>query len=325
MDARDFLHRVLPHSDGYFYGALVANGKFHQHRFNNIQALIRYADSCKKKQCDVYFATGSFTEKRTASDCRNKRALYPKKDAVRELFSFCDERFVRPNILVDSGGGIHAYWTFTHEISTESWLEMAEALKHLCEVYGLAADPTVTADAARILRIPGTYNIKEDTPRQVRVIHATTKEFKPKRLRKILGTVKSKSLSKLGALAQEMDLALSTLTRLAGRDKWNPSGWLNYHLWHMQLMVASTFILCRISIRDMTTAARKRSMLRGLLSKSRASMDRRFVKLWACISPRNASLVDSMDGSKVRLFWGARKMVLKYRFRTNKTTRQSTD
>jgi hypothetical protein len=130
----------------------------------------------------------------------------PKKDAVRELFSFCDERFVRPNILVDSGGGIHAYWTFTHEISTESWLEMAEALKHLCEVYGLAADPTVTADAARILRIPGTYNIKEDTPRQVRVIHATTKEFKPKRLRKILGTVKSKSLSKLGALAQEMDL-----------------------------------------------------------------------------------------------------------------------
>lgn len=222
MDARDFLHRVLPHSDGYFYGALVANGKFHQHRFNNIQALIRYADSCKKKQCDVYFATGSFTEKRTASDCRNKRALYldidtghgklysSKKDAVRELFSFCDERFVRPNILVDSGGGIHAYWTFTHEISTESWLEMAEALKHLCEVYGLAADPTVTADAARILRIPGTYNIKEDTPRQVRVIHATTKEFKPKRLRKILGTVKSKSLSKLGALAQEMDLDFAT-------------------------------------------------------------------------------------------------------------------
>lgn len=218
MDARDFLHRVLPHSDGYFYGALVANGKFHQHRFNNIQALIRYADSCKKKQCDVYFATGSFTEKRTASDCRNKRALYldidtghgklyaTKKDAVRELFGFCDERFVRPNILVDSGGGIHAYWTFTHEISTESWLEMAEALKSLCETYGLAADPTVTADAARILRIPGTYNVKEGTARQVRVIHATTKEFKPKRLRKILGTVKSKSLSKLGALAQEMDL-----------------------------------------------------------------------------------------------------------------------
>jgi hypothetical protein len=218
MDAKDFLHRVLPHSDGYFYGALVANGKFHQHKFNDIQALIRYADSCKEKRCDVYFATGSFSEKRTASDCRNKRALYldidtghgklysTKKDAVRALFDFCDERFIRPNILVDSGGGIHAYWTFTHEISTENWVKMAEALKSLCETYGLAADPTVTADAARILRIPGTYNVKEGTPRQVKVIHATTKEFKPKRLQKLLGQVKSEALSKLGSLAQEMDL-----------------------------------------------------------------------------------------------------------------------
>jgi hypothetical protein len=218
MDARDFLQRVLPHGDGYFYGALVANGKFHQHRFNSIQALIRYADSCKEKRCDTYFATGSFSEKRTASDCRNKRALYldidtghgklypTKKDAVRALFDFCDERFVRPNILVDSGGGIHAYWTFTHEISTDDWLPMAVALKDLCELHALAADPTVTADAARILRIPGTFNVKEAGPRQVRILHATTKEFKPKRLRKILGTNKSESLQKLGALAQEMDL-----------------------------------------------------------------------------------------------------------------------
>ena len=104
------------------------------------------------------------------------------------------------------GGGIHAYWTFTHEISTDAWLPMATALKELCEIHGLAADPTVTADAARILRIPGTFNVKEDTPRPVRILHATTKEFKPKRLQKVLGTVKSKALQKLGALAQEMDL-----------------------------------------------------------------------------------------------------------------------
>lgn len=218
MDAKDFLQRVLPDSDGNLYGAVVANGKFYQHKFTNIQALIHYADKCKEKRCDVYFATGRFGERRTASDCRNKRALYldidtghgklysTKKDAVKALYDFCDSGFTRPNILVDSGGGIHAYWTFTHDISTESWLPMATALKELCEIHGLDADPTVTADAARILRIPGTYNVKNDSPREVKVIHATTKEFKPKRLQKSLGVLKGKSLSKLGALAQEMDL-----------------------------------------------------------------------------------------------------------------------
>lgn len=221
MDAKQFLQRILPR-DGNYYGAIVANRRFSQHKLSDLDSLVSYADRCKQKKCDVYFATGSFSEHRTQDECLEKRCLYldidcgdgklygDKKTAVTELFSFCDEHFCRPTILVDSGGGIHAYWTLSHEISTASWLPLAGALKERCELYGLAADPTVTADAARILRIPGTYNVKEGGARPVRILHASPDDYKPKKLRELLGTEKSKSLEALGSLAQDTDFEFHT-------------------------------------------------------------------------------------------------------------------
>ena len=217
MDAKEFLQRTLPQRGAYF-GAVVGNNRFSQHKLQDQNALLQYADRCKQKRCDVYFATGSFGEHRTQDECHYKKALYldidcgleklylDKRSAITELFSFCDQHFVRPNIIVDSGGGIHAYWTFTNEIATEKWIPMAVALKELCEIHGFAADPTVTADAARILRIPGTYNQKEDTPREVKILHATTNEFNASKLGQLLNTIKSKSLEALGSMAQEEDV-----------------------------------------------------------------------------------------------------------------------
>lgn len=218
MNAKDFLQRVLPHRGDLFFGALLARGNFSQHQFRSIPALLSYADKCAKKKCDVYFATGSFASRRTADDNQYKRALYldidcgpgkpyaDKASAVRQLIGFCDSAFIRPNIIVDSGNGIHAYWTFKNEVSLEGWLPMASALKELCNIHNLAADPTVTADAARILRIPGTYNQKGTHPQEVRVIHATTNEFSPDKLSTLLGTKKSQAIEALAALANEQDL-----------------------------------------------------------------------------------------------------------------------
>jgi len=219
MDAKEFLQRILP-QHGNYYGAVTGNNRFSQHKLRDIDALVSYADRLKAKRCDLYFATGSFGSQRTADECQKKRALYldidcgvgklyqDKKAAITELFSFCKATgFARPNILVDSGGGIHAYWTFTNEVSTEAWLPMATALKDLCELHGFGADPTVTADAARILRIPGTYNQKENTPREVKIIHASTKEYSPSKLGKLLGSTRSHSLQTLGAMASENDVA----------------------------------------------------------------------------------------------------------------------
>jgi hypothetical protein len=221
MDAKEFLQKILP-ANGNYYAAVVAHNRFSQHKLKDIESLLQFTDRCKRKRCDLYFATGSFGEQRTQDQCANKKALYldidcgegklyaTKADAVRELYGFCRSQFVVPTIVVDSGGGIHAYWTFTHEVSLDGWLPMATALKELCELHGLAADPTVTADAARILRIPGTYNVKNGTARPVRILKASTEDYKPSKLQELLKTKKSKSLEALGALANDDDVEWTT-------------------------------------------------------------------------------------------------------------------
>ena len=49
----------------------------------------------------------------------------------------------------------------------EDWLPVAERLKKLCADNGLLADPAVTTDAARVLRIPTTHNHKDTPPTPV--------------------------------------------------------------------------------------------------------------------------------------------------------------
>jgi hypothetical protein len=68
-------------------------------------------------------------------------------------------------MVVRSGsGGLHVYWCADLPMDIATWQPLADALKRACEKHGLKADPVVTADAARILRIPGTLNYKTNPP-----------------------------------------------------------------------------------------------------------------------------------------------------------------
>jgi hypothetical protein len=74
--------------------------------------------------------------------------------------------------IVNSGGGLHCYWPFTEDVSVDEWKPVAENFKRLCKQEALSIDMTVTADAARVLRIPETFNNKAKyaTPRPVRIL-----------------------------------------------------------------------------------------------------------------------------------------------------------
>jgi hypothetical protein len=63
--------------------------------------------------------------------------------------------------VVVSGNGLHVYWPLSEAIDPETWLETAKRLKRMCEVAGLYADPSRTADVASILRPVGTMNRKD--------------------------------------------------------------------------------------------------------------------------------------------------------------------
>lgn len=49
-------------------------------------------------------------------------------------------------------------------ICKDDWLPVAERLKQLCKEDGFEADPSVTSDVARVLRIPSTHNHKGTPP-----------------------------------------------------------------------------------------------------------------------------------------------------------------
>jgi hypothetical protein len=74
--------------------------------------------------------------------------------------------------IVSSGGGLHCYWPFTEDVAVGEWKPVAENFKRLCKQEALSIDMTVTADAARVLRVPETFNNKSKyaTPRPVRIL-----------------------------------------------------------------------------------------------------------------------------------------------------------
>jgi len=83
----------------------------------------------------------------------------------------------RPHIAVRSGGGVHAYWLLDAPVSLpadEDRLYYKKTLRRFVQAIGgvspgAHADPSC-CDPARILRVPGTFNYKQDVPRPVEIL-----------------------------------------------------------------------------------------------------------------------------------------------------------
>jgi len=131
---------------------------------------------------NTFFALGTFEGyQRKASACIFMRSFFvdldcgPDKpyaaweDGLIGLHKFLSATELPKPIIVNSGNGIHAYWPFTSDVPTDIWKPYAEKFKQYCLDNGLMIDEVVTADAARILRVPGSRNLKR-APLPVEVI-----------------------------------------------------------------------------------------------------------------------------------------------------------
>lgn len=175
MELSTFLSRVLPTQGNYFFNEkAVTTPELRQHKVTNRAQLeaqiIHHADTTH----DVYFATGTFGDRRTKADATFKKIFYldldcgpgkgfdSKRDAIERLHSFLKiSQVTPPNIIVDSGRGVHVYWVLQDAITVEHWQPIANALHEACDDLAFPADPSVTTDAARILRVPGSSNVKD--------------------------------------------------------------------------------------------------------------------------------------------------------------------
>lgn len=105
-------------------------------------------------------------------DCGPKKPYATKEKALDHLVELVTSySFPKPSLVVDSGGGIHAYWCFNNPVPKEEWLVLAAEFKSFWIKNGLNIDPVVTADCSRVMRVPDSYNLKlADNPRLVSLL-----------------------------------------------------------------------------------------------------------------------------------------------------------
>lgn len=182
---KQFYEALLPPegSGHYCAVALFRGGGATQTYHNTIDELVARAEKIKEEGLDAYFALATFKpnkrSKETAValkaffldlDCGEGKPYIDKIEAAQALAAFVEAVDLPAPYIVNSGRGLHVYWPFETAVSRDEWLPRARALKRLCVENKLHGDPAVPADAARILRMPGTENHKAAPPLPVQVV-----------------------------------------------------------------------------------------------------------------------------------------------------------
>ena len=192
MTPQEFFAVVLPPPGHGVYCAAELTTKRKEHKFEETHdALQEKINEWVEAEYNTYFALATFEKvgSRTTENARHIKALFadidcnedgPKTYGTKEAGMEAFEAFMQKTglhelgkpYIVDSGGGYHIYWPLTNTQDIISWKPVAENFKRLCKQEGLKIDMTVTADAARVLRWPDTFNFKAayPEPRPVRIL-----------------------------------------------------------------------------------------------------------------------------------------------------------
>lgn len=186
MDTTTFLRSVLGTAGSYCVLAIRENRRV-QKFYDTIEQLEHAAMNFDENGFDAYYALGTFEEagSREADNVKQMRAFFMDLDcgihlktgkpkdfpdqysAILALKEFVKTTGLPKPFLVSSGYGVHVYWPLTAPVDFMTWLPVAEKLKALAKSKGFKADEAVTADAARVLRVPGTHNHKGDDTKPV--------------------------------------------------------------------------------------------------------------------------------------------------------------
>jgi hypothetical protein len=143
-------------------------------------------------------------------DCGPEKDYDTQQEGVDALRSFCKTVGMPKPTLVNSGRGLHVYWTLTEEVTREEWEPVCLRLKEVCTTKGLRVDNSCF-EAARILRIPGTFNFKGTDPLRVEVM-VVGKPTPIQTIRDVLG-VKETKASPLGDMPVFTPSPLSKVIR----------------------------------------------------------------------------------------------------------------
>jgi hypothetical protein len=197
MEPLDFMAAVLPPPGNGRYCAVELTDKKEHVYVEELDQLSGPINRWNEAKYDIYFALTTFgdEDKRVAANAKMSKCIaidvdcnhpkdVPEKDGTIKPKAYASARLAAQAImnfteevglaalgnpwLVASGGGVHAYWPLTEAVTIDEWKPVAEAFKRLCVQKKLGIDPTVTGDAARVLRVPATTNRGFKGKKQVR-------------------------------------------------------------------------------------------------------------------------------------------------------------
>lgn len=192
----ELLRRVVAPDDGWYCVFSLQNKQFaKQEFFRTLEEVETRAEELVRQRRDVYFGLGKYKtdENREAHNCGWMQSFFldidcgptkavPDKHGriqgyidqptgLRALKDLCAGLNLPKPTIVDSGRGWHVYWPLTESVTVDKWLPVAQTFKAKCAELKIIVDPAVPADAARILRVPGTFNYKDGEALEVRVLH----------------------------------------------------------------------------------------------------------------------------------------------------------
>jgi len=176
MNTLDFMRHVLP-SEGWYVVTVIDKGQQPKQRsFDTIDQLATFASALSARGHNVYYAVASFNDSGTRKahavsrikslfldiDCGEdtSKKYATKKDGLLALGQFVKDTGLPKPMVVSSGNGWHVYWVLDRELEVSEWKPVAESLKAACRTHNFRIDPSVPADAARVLRPTGTVNPK---------------------------------------------------------------------------------------------------------------------------------------------------------------------
>lgn len=218
MENFDLLEYVLPEG-GYYCVLALESGNYAGTELiatrEEAQTLI---DKYVARKQDVYFAVAKFKDPDKGRkqvnvqalkalwldiDCGEKKAEVNEKTGrpdgyidqatgAKKLKEFCETVGLPQPTLVNSGRGLHVYWVLDRAVTKEEWKPVVSRLRQLCDKQEFYVDPSVFEEA-RILRVPGTFNYKDDPPKPVSVI-AKAPEISFDELKDILGVKETVAL-----------------------------------------------------------------------------------------------------------------------------------
>jgi hypothetical protein len=175
---KEFFEKIFPSQGNVCIASIDKSGTIIPRFASDTDGALSLASKFIQTEANVYFTPGTYTGLRRKQefcayvkcffldiDVMHGKQRYDSKEiALSELQRFYTTIGWPEPVIVDSGGGIHAYWILNEEIPADDWMEYAEKLKQLCTDHSLVIDEGVVCDSARLMRIPGTKNYRYDPP-----------------------------------------------------------------------------------------------------------------------------------------------------------------